>query len=167
MIAKIILNHRKNIKKGVKILKRDDWFDPFFKPTIPYMINKNGKINHLNENENILEMPLPALNRFNPCIWHTISFVFGKKYLMSQISKLLNSHKGFYYLMHPADFMDFGDLNNKNSTNLERIHIGIEYKLNLINDIFDMFSKSGRKMVTLRELSNHNKNEIIKKKINN
>ena len=166
MIAKIVYNHKTNIKKGIKILNRSDWFDPLLKPTNPYLINKNGKINNLKDTQNILEMPLPTLNRLKPCIWHTLSFILSKDYFKNQITQLLSSHKGFYYVMHPADFLDIEDLDKKMSLNLERINISLKDKLDLIDEIFYMFAKSGRKMVTMRELAIHNKNEIINKNNN-
>lgn len=161
MIAKIVYNHKLNIKKGLKILNRSDWFDPLLKPTSPYLINKNGNINNLKDNQNILEMPVPTLSRFNPCIWHTLSFIFSKNYFINQLTQLLESHMGFYYVMHPADFLDTQDLDIKMKMNLERINHSLKFKLDLIEEIFRKFSKSGRKMVTMRELATYNKKQII------
>lgn len=161
MIAKIVYNHKLNIKKGIKILNRSDWFDPLYKPTSPYLINKSGNINNLKEDQNILEMPVPTLSRFSPCIWHTLSFIFGKNYFINQLTRLLNSHKGFYYVMHPADFLDTQDLDTKMKMNLERVNYSLKFKLDLIEEIFYKFSKSGRRMVTMRELAAYNKKQII------
>lgn len=161
MIAKILYNHRTNFQKGLKILNRSDWLDPFLKPTNPYLINSYGKINKLRESQNILEMPLPTLSRFKPPIWHTLAFILGKDYFINQIKKLLNSHRGFYYVMHPADFLSNEDLDKKMFLNLERVNINIEFKLTLIDEIFSIFANSGRKMVTMQELANYNKNFII------
>lgn len=161
MITKICFNHLTNIKKLIKILNRSDWFDPFLKSTEPILLNKNLEINNLKDSQNILEMPLPTLSRTSPCIWHTMLFVLNKNYIINQITQLLNTHQSFYYVMHPADFLDDGDLDKKFSLNLERINIGLKFKLDLIDEIFQLFALSGRRMVTMGELALYNKNQII------
>ena len=163
MITKIVYNHKTNFKKGLKILNRSDWFDPFSKPTNPYLVNSYGEINKIRETQNIVELPLPTLSRFKPSIWHTLLFIFGKEYFIQQLKSLLSSHKGFYYVMHPADFLGIEDLDKKMSLNLERTKINLDFKLSLIEEIFTIFANSGRKMVTMRELAAHNKNLIINK----
>jgi hypothetical protein len=162
MITKVCFNHLINIKKLTKILNRSDWLDPFFKSTKPKLLNKNCEIN-LKDSKNILEMPLPTLSRTKPCIWHTMLFVLNKNYIINQITQLLLSHQSFYYVMHPADFLDVRDLDKRFSLNLERINIGLKFKLDLIDEIFQLFALSGRRMVTMRQLALHTKNEIINK----
>ena len=70
-------------------------------------------------------------------------------------------HKGFYYLMHPADFLGSEDLDQKYHESLERMNIDLNEKLKLIVDMFSILENSGRKMLTMRELAQYNRNRIV------
>jgi|688.fasta_scaffold433258_2 hypothetical protein len=161
MITKIFINHIfNNFKKGIKILNRGDFFDPFLKSTQPHFVYKKLSNKKNLNSERILELPIPTINRFTVPIWHTIGFIFGKKFLIEQVLKLLNSHECFYYVMHPADFLDSKDL--KGTTNsLARIKIQTQYKLELIDSIFKTFLNSGRKVVTMKKLADYHKKRLL------
>lgn len=161
MITKIFFNHILNINKGIKILQRNDWIDPLVKPTKPYLVDQYGTRNENLDKKNILVLPLPTVNRFSACIWHTLGYSISKKFLKNQTEKLLDFHKGFYYVMHPADFLGSEDLDQKYHESLERMNIDLNEKLKLIDDMFSIFENSGRKMVTMRELAQYNRNRIV------
>ena len=139
-----------------KILCRADWLRPIFSPTRPFLAGRKFQILESEEKEeSILILPLPTINRVLPCIWHSVGFMLGWKLIQNQLKKLLKDHNGFYYLLHPADFLGPADENNRHQHALYRMKIPLEKKIKCIEIIFDQLAQSGRAFSTMHELASH------------
>lgn len=98
-------------------------------------------------------LPLPTTSRFQPALWHTIGFIFGWDYLKKKTKKLLQTHPGFYYLIHPGDFMGTEDLHPSYQHSLERMEIPLSQKLEHLEESFRLMSESPRPKSTMLELA--------------
>lgn len=159
MVAKIALNHISNFKKGIRILRRHDWQIPFMSPTKPFLVDKRGKQTS-SQQQSLCVLPLPTLGRMQPCIWHTIGFFLGWNFAHKKTKRLLKEHPGFYYLIHPADFLGSEDLEENFADNLARLDQPIHTKIGLLRDAFSILKDSGRPVVTMLQLALFNKNII-------
>ena len=123
VILKIFISHitKNKFKKAFQILNRRDYFVPFTSQSDPFFIDTNMKFKSQYEENTILEIPMPTINRFMPPLWHTAGFVFGWKYLKKNLDVILKKDKPLFYLIHPADFLDESDMNNKYNLALERM----------------------------------------------
>ena len=154
MIAKIALNNLRNPKRISKIISRRDWFYPLKRPTKPYLAGKNYQLAKNNE-ESILVLPMPTLNRFKLPMWHTTGFFTGWERHMKRLN-LLNSSINTtfnYYLMHPADFSNTSDIPNNFTHSLERMDQSITNKMRIIENIFEYFYSKRREFITMYDLS--------------
>ena len=108
------------------------------------------------EENTILEIPMPTINRFMPPLWHTAGFVFGWKYLKKNLDVILKKDKPLFYLIHPADFLDESDMNNKYNLALERMK-KIDYKKKIyhLQNMLEHIVSSGYKGVKLLEIAKH------------
>jgi peptidoglycan/xylan/chitin deacetylase (PgdA/CDA1 family) len=156
MAAKIALNHAKNWKKGLRILRRDDWYVPITSSTRPHLIDNKGR-RTTSALHSICILPLPTLGRTQPCIWHTIGYLLGWKFTHYQTKKLLNKHSGFYYLIHPADFLGLDDLDPRYIHHLARLNQPLKSKINLLREAFAIMKNSDRPVITMLELANYHK----------
>ena len=105
--------------------------------------------------ESILEMPMPLINNFNPPIWHTAGYVFGWRYLKRKLKKILDRNKPFFYLIHPADFLDQNDLNSKYSLALERMDKSYSQKIENLENMLGYIVKhdyKGAKLIDIAKL---------------
>jgi peptidoglycan/xylan/chitin deacetylase (PgdA/CDA1 family) len=165
MTAKIALNHAANWRKGIRILRRSDWHIPFTSPLEPHLVDCQGR-KTTNADNSLCLLPLPTSGRLQPCIWHTLGFILGWKYTNQQTKKLLNKHNGFYYLIHPGDFMGEEDLDPQYIHHLARMEQPIEAKINLLREVFSMMKSSSRPIVTMMELAQYHKQIISNPPIN-
>ena len=59
----------------------------------------------------------------------------------------------FYYVIHPADVASTGDLPPDYNCSLERPDVGLSYKTSLLHRSLEVLASSGRRQVTMDELS--------------
>ena len=154
-ILKIVLSHitKKKFKKAYEILNRRDYLIPFNYDEEPFFLNSKMQKVPNTEKESILEMPMPLINNFNPPIWHTAGYVFGWNYLKKKLKKILDKDKPFFYLIHPADFLDQNDLDNKYSLALERMDKSYQNKIQNLENILEFIVSNGYKGVKLIDIA--------------
>ena len=156
-VLKIVLSHlaKKKFRKAYQILDRRDYLIPFKYDEEPFFLNSNMEKVSNTEKESILEMPMPLINNFNPPIWHTAGYVFGWNYLKKKLKKILNKNKPFFYLIHPADFLDQNDLDNKYSLALERMDKSYKHKIENLENMLDYIIShdyKGAKLIDIAKL---------------
>jgi peptidoglycan/xylan/chitin deacetylase (PgdA/CDA1 family) len=159
MTAKIALNHAGNWRKGLRMLNRKDWMTPLQNRRTPYIAGRDRQPPQ-HPDETILIMPLPSAGRFSPCIWHTFGFVFGLKALNSHLSGLLATHPGFYYLIHPGDFIDSAELHPEYVHHLARMDRPLDEKMARLREAFGLMKQSGRPLVTMLEAARHHRSSL-------
>jgi hypothetical protein len=71
---------------------------------------------------------------------------------METVSFMLDHREGFYYLMHPADFIGPGDLDAPYHHTLDRMGIPLKEKLQRAEEIFELMAGSGRPVLALESL---------------
>ena len=156
-VLKIVLSHlaKKKFRKAYQILDRRDYLIPFKYDEEPFFLNSNMEKVSNTEKESILEMPMPLINNFNPPIWHTAGYVFGWNYLKKKLKKILDKNKPFFYLIHPADFLDQNDLDNKYSLALERMDKSYKHKIENLENMLDYIIShdyKGAKLIDIAKL---------------
>ena len=156
-VLKIVLSHlaKKKFRKAYQILDRRDYLIPFKYDEEPFFLNSNMEKVSNTEKESILEMPMPLINNFNPPIWHTAGYVFGWNYLKKKLKKILNKNKPFFYLIHPADFLDQNDLDNKYSLALERMDKSYKHKIENLENMLEYIIShdyKGAKLIDIAKL---------------
>lgn len=154
MTAKIALNHMGVWRKGVRMLKRQDWHFPLTAPTRPYLVGRDGRQTcGASDADSLLILPLPTLGRTRPCIWHTVGFMLGWPLLHRNLLALLAKHPSFYYLIHPGDYLGPDDLDPRFTQFLARMDQPLAEKMTLLREVFQVMSDSNRKVVTMKELA--------------
>jgi len=156
-VLKIVLSHlaKKKFRKAYQILDRRDYLIPFKYDEEPFFLNSNMEKVSNTEKESILEMPMPLINNFNPPIWHTAGYVFGWNYLKKKLKKILDKNKPFFYLIHPADFLDQNDLDNKYSLALERMDKSYKHKIENLENMLEYIIShdyKGSKLIDIAKL---------------
>ena len=156
-VLKIVLSHlaKKKFRKAYQILDRRDYLIPFKYDEEPFFLNSNMEKVSNTEKESILEMPMPLINNFNPPIWHTAGYVFGWNYLKKKLKKILDKNKPFFYLIHPADFLDQNDLDNKYSLALERMDKSYTHKIENLENMLEYIIShdyKGAKLIDIAKL---------------
>mgnify|MGYP001189345813 CR=1 FL=1 len=154
-VLKIVASHilKKKFKKAFQIMNRRDYLIPFKYDYEPFFINSQMKIVSNNEKESILEMPMPLINYLNPPIWHTAGYVFGWEYIKKKLKKILERNKPFFYLIHPADFLDQNDLNKNYTLALERMDKSYESKISNLENMFHFITSHGYQGVKLIDIA--------------
>lgn len=138
------------------IFSRSDWLGPILRPTRPFLAGREFQVLGAEEKEeSILILPLPTTHRIMPCIWHSVGFMLGWQLIQKQLKKLLNNHRGFYYLLHPADFLGPEDQDKKHRHSLYRMDIPLQKKMEYLENIFIQLTESGRPIVTMHDLACH------------
>ena len=147
VILKIIASHiaKKKFKKAFQIMNRRDYLIPFKYDYEPFFINSEMKKVSNNEEKSILEMPMPVINNLNPPIWHTAGYVFGWEYVKKKLKKILEKNKPFFYLIHPADFLDQKDLDGRYTLALERMDKSYESKIENLENMLNFIIAQGYK----------------------
>ena len=155
VILKIVSSHiaKGKFKKAYQILNRRDYLIPLKYYEEPFFLNSNMEKVFNNEKESILEMPMPLINNINPPIWHTAGYVFGWKYLKRKLQKILNRNKPFFYLIHPADFLDHDDLDNKYTQALARMDKSYKNKTENLESMLEFITSQGYKGVKLIDIA--------------
>ena len=154
-VLKMAASHitKKKFKKAFQIMNRRDYLIPFKYDYEPFFINSEMKKVSNNEKKSILEMPMPVINNLNPPIWHTAGYVFGWNYLKYNLKKILNKNKPFFYLIHPADFLDQNDLDNKYTLALERMDVNYKNKIENLENMLEFIVSHGYKGVKLIDIA--------------
>jgi peptidoglycan/xylan/chitin deacetylase (PgdA/CDA1 family) len=147
VILKIIASHivKKKFKKAFQIMNRRDYLIPFKYDYEPFFINSEMRKVSNNEEKSILEMPMPVINNLNPPIWHTAGYVFGWDYVEKKLKKILEKNKPFFYLIHPADFLDQKDLDDRYTLALERMDKSYESKIENLENMLNFIIAQGYK----------------------
>ena len=100
-------------------------------------------------------MPMPLIKNLNPPIWHTAGYVFRWDYIQKKLKKILDRNKPFFYLIHPADFLDQNDLDSNYTLALERMDESYEKKIENLENMLH-FIKShgyvGAKLIDIAQL---------------
>ena len=154
-VLKIVASHivKKKFKKAFQIMNRRDYLIPFKYNYEPFFINSEMKKVSSNEKKSILEMPMPVINNLNPPIWHTTGYIFGWNYLKNNIKKILDKNKPFFYLIHPADFLDQNDLDKKYTIALERMNENYKNKIENLENMLEFIVSHGYKGVKLIDIA--------------
>lgn len=154
LVFKIAANHFRKPRRIGSYLRRRDWLFPFTEPATPYLVGRGMKrADDWSEGETILIMPMPTTARWRPAIWHTVGFVFGRKYLMAELRRLVDRGVSFYYLMHPADFIDPREVPSGFSHGFERLDVPLPEKLDRVEEVFEFLRASGYRSMTVAELA--------------
>lgn len=163
MAARIAFNHRKHPRKALRMLHRKDWQTPLVAPLHPYIVGADGRNTDANEERSIVILPMPTANRFSICIWHTIGFELGWRTCFGGLKALLCEHPGFYYLIHPGDFLGPSDLYAGRVHHLSRMDVPLREKLARLDDAFSIMKESQRPMVTMRRAAAFHRDQLMKK----
>ena len=127
-----------------KILHRRDLHYPLFARRTAHVIRRQGRA--------LVSLPLPT-NRWRLSCWHTTAFMFGWKLHRLLLRSCLQDIDFFYYLVHPADLAAPEDLDPSREMRVERMGHSLEEKHRLFEAAIEEIVASGRKLVTMRELS--------------
>ncbi len=149
MVLKSLLSHSMNLEKGRKILGRKDWDLPLVSPLEPYFVDENFKRYDTFAEGRLLILPLPTRRRWQVSTWHTAGFFFGWKKHYRNVEKLCAKRDGFYYLIHPADFIAPEDLSPQYQQHLERMDVPIDEKMRRLEDVFKILAASPRGVSTM------------------
>ena len=160
-VLKIVASHiaKKKFRKAFQIMNRRDYLIPFKYNNEPFFINKEMKKVSNSEKKSILEMPMPVINSLNPPVWHTTGYIFGWKHVKKKLKEIMNRNKPFFYLIHPADFLDQSDLNNKYTLALERMDKDYNYKIDNLENMLHFIKNHGYKGEKLINIANLYRNE--------
>lgn len=151
LVLKSLMSHSMNLQKGLKILGRKDWHLPMVSPLEPYFVDADFKRVKGAGKGRLLILPLPTRGRFRVCSWHTAGFFFGWDKHYANVEKLSREREGFYYLIHPADFIAPEDLSPQYQQYLERMDVPIEEKMRRLEDVFKILAASDRGVKTMGE----------------
>jgi len=149
MLFNNILNYLSNDKmeKTYKIkdlFSRKDYFRMFFGKETPYFV----KNSYFKSNEKKLwVIPLPT--KYKLSYWLTLEYVFPK-ILVDFIFNFVSKHsQQFYFLVHPADFLDQNDLKNiSKKPNLERMDITVDKKIEIFEKRLNYLIQNGYEIKT-------------------
>jgi peptidoglycan/xylan/chitin deacetylase (PgdA/CDA1 family) len=143
MLGKATLNHLNRIPKLLNMLSRRDWLVPLLHSREPSIVE-----------DGMVELPVPTTAGLIPmATWHTLGFVMSCDRHLRLLRKALSTRRFFYYVIHPADFASTGDLPADYHCSLERLDVGMSYKTSLLNQSLEVLASSGRRQVTMNELS--------------
>ena len=118
------------------------------------------KVKKDEKQESILEMPMPTISNFQCPIWHTMGYAFGFKYLKKKLEFILKKNKPFFYLIHPADFLDETDMSSNYSLALERMDkINYQDKINILEDVIKFIISNGYEGKKLIDIAKFYKNQ--------
>ena len=99
-----------------------------------------------------------------PC-WHTMNFVFGSEAVLGAADKILKISDNFYYVVHPADLLDYNnDLNDDirgKIKSLERTMVPLEKKKEYMENVLRKLQNEGE-FVTLEKMAGDIKNNCGK-----
>jgi len=143
MLGKASLNHLNRIPKVLNMLRRRDWLVPLLHSREPTM-----------DEDGVVELPVPTTaGLISIAMWHTLGFVLSRDGHLRLLRNALSTRRFFYYVIHPADVASTGDLPPDYHCSLERLDVGLSYKTSLLNRSLEVLASSGRRQVTMDELS--------------
>ena len=111
-------------------------------------------------------MPMPTTSRWRPAVWHTVGFVFGRKYLMAELRRPVDRGVSFYYLMHPTDLMDPREIPSGFSHGFERLDVPLDEKLERAEEVFEFLHASGDASLTVADLAERHR-AALRELVNN
>lgn len=152
-VFKNAINHLSKPKKFIEIISRKDYLYPFTKPISAFISDSNYKETSVFNENKIVVLPLPTMQRFSLAFWHTLLFLFNKEKGLNSLKEFLNKHEYFYYLMHPADLTGENDIDKSHNLTVERMNVKLETKEILIKEVFEMFHHSKRPIITMHEMA--------------
>ncbi len=153
MVAKIALNHWQKPLKGFRALRRRDWLGPIKFSKHPFYLDSKMKVHNKPGDGRLLILPLPSSGRFSSAIWHTVGFMFGWDFVREAVIKLGKEQEGFYYLIHPADFLGKNDMNEKYNMSLARMDVPLKEKLKYLDEVFCLLKETKRPVKTMKEVA--------------
>ncbi len=162
MVAKIFLSQlsAKKYSRAFKIINRRDYLFPFKYKNEPFFLNQEMQMVDKNSPKTILEIPVPVINNMQTPIWNTVGFFFGFDYLKKKLKIILKREKPFYFLIHPADFLDKNDTDPNYLVSLERMNSeNYQNKLNKLEDILKLIISYGYTGKKLIDLARYEKNK--------
>ena len=151
LVLKSLLSHSMNLEKGRRILGRRDWELPLVSPLEPYFVDAHFQRYNQGGAERLLILPLPTRKRWQVSTWHTAGFFFGWEKHFKHVDMLSRTRDGFYYLIHPADFIAAEDLSPHYQQHLERMQVPIEEKMHRLEEVFQILAASSRGVKTMRD----------------
>lgn len=143
VLLKLLYNYKKD-KRFLKILQRRDYHYPLMAQREANVIRKHGR--------SLVSLPLPT-NKWRISCWHTTVFEFGWKLHSILLKSCLKDVEFFYYLVHPADLAGRKEADASRNFSLERMEHDLKEKEELFERAIEEIAGSGRKLVTMRELS--------------
>lgn len=138
MLCKLLINRWDQQRKW-RVLDRSDFLINLFGPRRRFQ--KHGVT--------IFPHPVNAIRL--PCL-HTLGFVLGWKFQEYTLKSCLAELDDFYYMFHPADFLDKRDIPGGRQLILERLTVPLEEKLRLAEKAVRSIIDSGRSIVTMERL---------------
>ncbi len=111
------------------------------------------KVHNKQGDGRLLILPLPSSGRFSSAIWHTVGFMFGWDFVREAVIKLGEEQEGFYYLIHPADFLGKNDMNEKYNMSLARMDVPLKEKLKYLDEVFCLLKETKRPVKTMKEVA--------------
>lgn len=151
LVAKCTLNTLRYPARLRAGLGRRDWFYPLARPVRPHFVDERFRRVEGPGPGRLLELPLPAVGRFDLPCWHTLGFVLGRDRVEARLRRLLRTHPGLYYLMHPADFTAPEEFDPRFRFTLERMAVPLAEKMERAEAAFHILAASGRPFATLGE----------------
>ena len=142
-LVKIYLSHLKS-SKIFDMLKRKDFVKHLLSSRKPKLFS--------HKNRKLIKLPMPT-NRFRLSCWHSLAFVMSWKLYEKLLTSCLNQTDAFHYLVHPADLLVKSDLRLNSNMFLERIDIGLDHKMFLLESSIKKIINSGRKIITLNDMA--------------
>lgn len=149
LLAKSLMSHSGNKTKTQRVFARGDWHLPMVSPLEPYYVDAEFRRYDAPGEGKLLILPLPAQQRWRAPSWHTAGFFFGWEKHYQAVRKLCAARDGFYYLIHPADFLAPEDLSAQHRQHLERMEVPLAEKMQRLEDVFRILSESGREKGTM------------------
>lgn len=149
LVLKSLLSHAMHFEKGRRILTRRDWHLPLRAPLEPYFVDSDFRRQASGGDGRLLMLPLPARRRWSLCCWHTAGFFLGWDRHYRNVAELSAEREGFYYLIHPADFLAAEDLSPSHRHYLERMDVPVAEKLRRLEEVFRILAASPRGVTTM------------------
>lgn len=100
----------------------------------------------------LVRIPVPT-DRYRWATWHTVAFVFGWKRHEAILRRALDEVEAFHYVVHPADVLSDELLLKESNLRLARVSVPLDIKKRYLHDSFDIIARSGRKIVTMQEMT--------------
>lgn len=155
----------RNDNRRFTVLQRRDRMANLFASRKPFFSNGASLIKK--DNAGLLMMPLPVTPVLRIPCWHTMSFLLPRNFFNAVLNSCL-TQKYFYYVLHPTDFLDRGDIpvNNRHIRNLERVDISLEKKIQMLHICIETIIKRSQNIVTLEQIAKEIINERTSNPIN-